>query len=390
MKSARIAWLITITPPYWHPLLGEFTRLLPHTTLFTASWFGFTQGCEDSFTVEVVGERKIITLKQKTLGYDVSFMYLSPTIVFRLLRFRPNVVFVDGFCLWTALTVLLKIVMRWRVVLAYAGSSPTVDSRSSQSRLIYRRILIRFIDAFITNNKAGKDYLVRAVGANPHRVFARPYLIPDVKALLKKPPMANEVPVDKQKHPIFLFIGQIIPRKGVRQLLEACITLINRDDHHFTLLIVGEGWQRQELETLTKSYGLESCVIWVGKVPYNCLGHYYEASDVLVFPTLEDVWGMVVPEALAFAKPVICSQFAGSAELVKEGENGYYCNPNDPQQLADLMSRFISNPELSQTMSCQARQVMSQHTPKAVAQFLEQITSFVLGKESDIQSLHHL
>jgi glycosyltransferase involved in cell wall biosynthesis len=379
MKPLRIAWLLTAAPDYWHPLLKELADLFPQTTLFTAGPFQFARGYENSFQVEVVGERRVIHFQRSPQGYSPSIMVLSPRIVGHLLRFQPDVIFADGFCLWTILVLLLKPWMQWRVVLVYDGSSPTVDYRSSQSRLFLRRSLMRWVDALITNNVAGKRYLVDALGAQVDRVFVRPYLIGDANALLQS--SEGFATTAELKRPTFLCVGQIIPRKGVRELLAACLILNQQGYRNYTLLIVGEGWQREELAAMTRSDRLDS-VQWVGKVEYSRLGHYYKDADVLIFPTLEDVWGVVVSEAMAFGKPVLCSKAAGAAELVVEGETGYCFDPGAPDALAELMRRFIVNPQLAAQLGAQAAQLMDAHTSTAIASFFAEVASSALETRS--------
>lgn len=377
MNNLRIAWLLTVAPFYWHPLLSELRQLFPQLTLFTGGWPGFAQGYENSFKVEVVGERKVITLARIPMGYDASFMYLSPRIVGYLLRFCPDVIFADGFCIWTVLALFLKQFTKWKIVIIYDGSSPTVDDRKSQIRLLFRRRLAQTVDAFITNNQGGKDYLINVIRAKKDVVFAEPYLVPDVKALLQQSENTNLIK-SQLPHPIFLFVGQIIPRKGLHNLLEACSILKKQGYLHYTLLIVGDGLQRKELETYIKTHNLEANVKWIGKVEYSRLGAYFEKADIFVFPTFEDVWGMVVPEAMSFGKPILCSNRAGAAELIIEGENGYCFEPHNSENIAQLMSRFINNSELAVSMGSKSKQMMTQYTPKNAAECIAQVTSFIM------------
>lgn len=351
--------------------MARFSKRFPQNILFTASWSSFALGYENTFRVKVVGTQKVFRRPSRHTDYNALFIYLSPTIVVHLLKFKPQVVFSVGFCLWTALALLIKSWGGWRVVIIYDGSTPNVDRRSSPLHLWLRRLMTRFADGLITNTAAGKSYLVEVLKAQSDRVYARPYLVPDVQALQQAQEVAFHLP--RQEGPIFLFIGKIIPRKGLRQLLEACSILQHQGQTHYRLMILGEGWQRSELETLSKTYGLDTQVQWRGAVAYSQLGAYLQQADVLVFPTLEDVWGMVIPEAMALGKPVLCSQWAGAAELVVEGENGYCFDPNRPQRLAELMEHFIANPDLGRGLGQKSQQFMASHTPAIAVGFLQDV-----------------
>lgn len=379
MNNSRIAWLLTATPSYWHPVLSEFTRIFPQTTLFTGDWSEFAQGYENSFAVEEVGNRKIIRLTPSLNGYGATLTFLSPNIIRKLLRFKPDVIFTDGFCIWTVFVIVLKVFLKWRVIIIYDGSSPSVDYKNSRIRIFLRRLMSRFSDAFITNNCRGKDYLVNFLGAKEQNVFAQPYLVTDTKALLHN--LENDDLSELQSpRPIFLYVGQIIPRKGIGELLEACSILYNSGYRDYTLLIVGEGWQREELELKSKSQGLENSVRWIGQVDYSTLGTYFKYADIFVFPTHEDVWGMVVPEAMAVGKPILVSSAAGAAELVEEGKNGYIFDSQVPERLAELMKCFIDNSNLAMSMGNYSQELIKKHNPETAARFLADVTNFTKKK----------
>ncbi len=377
----RIAWLFPamIRGNYWHPVLSEFTKVFKETIVYTGLWPGFTPGFEGAFTVEVVGKTVLTESAQPALSYRRGFALVSPSIVGRLLQFKPHVIFTNAFSIWTLLALLFKPWGKWRIVIAWEGSSPVVDACDSNLRLILRRIMVRFTDAFITNNYRGKAYLTDILRAKESRVFAKPYEVPDSQALSGQQEDA-EVSALGLRRPVFLFVGQLIPRKGIHLLLEACTILQEQGYRDYTVLIVGDGPQRDELENFSQKYGLEDCVKWVRWVDYSRLSHYFRSADVFILPTLEDTWGMVVLEAMVFGKPVLCSKWAGSSEMVVEGENGHVFDPNEPESLAKIMRYFIDDPDKSVSMGHKSQQLISQYTPESAAQFLAEVASFALEK----------
>jgi glycosyltransferase involved in cell wall biosynthesis len=381
IDEPRIAWLLTSAFYYWHPTLSNLAKLFPQMTVFAANWQGYAPRFEDSFKVEVVGKRKIIPILKDTKSYGTNFTYLPLNIVNRLFRFKPHVIFSNSFGIWTILALLFKPLGRWRVVIAYEGSSPGVDYRNSFLRLSVRRIMVQVADACITNSQAGKEYLTKFLHADLPCVFAYPYEVPDAISMLGGKKLAESF-LSQYQQPIFLFVGSITTRKGLHLLLEACAILQKRGCDRYTLLIVGDGEQQAELETSTKKRGLSDRVEWIGKVDYDQLGIYFAKADVFVLPTLEDTWGMVILEAMVVDKPILCSKWAGASELVIEGENGYRFDPYEPEKLADLMFCFIENSDSVLAMGKKSKQLMEQYTPEAAAQFLSQVTSFVLEQST--------
>jgi len=379
MDDLRVAWLVPEVElgAYWQPVLREFTKVFKNTVFYTGRvWPGFDPAMPGASAIKLVGETKFVETEKIETGYDRGFIVVSPSIIGYLLEFRPQVVFPQAFSLWTIIVALLKPLMRWRIAIIYDGSSPNTDFRDSGFRTFIRRILVRFADAFVSNSNAGKKYLMEVLNVPEDKIFTRTYLVPDAGALLKR--LDQTQPQNLQlKHPIFLYVGRITARKGIKTLLEACAILKSQGYVDYSLLIVGKGEQREELEAFIKEREFEEQVIWAGWVEYGNLGSYFQQADVFVFPTFEDVWGMVVPEAMVFGKPVLCSNGAASCELIVSGENGYIFEPSSAKELADKMQIFIDNPDLIESMGERSRQIISQKTPETAAKAYVEVTSFV-------------
>jgi len=375
----RVAWLVPEVElgAYWQPVLREFTKVFKNTVFYTGRvWSGFDPTMPGSSAIKLVGETKFVETEKIETGYDRGFIVVSPSIIGYLLEFRPQVVFPQAFSLWTVIVALLKPLMRWRIAIIYDGSSPNTDFRDSSFRTFVRRILVRFADAFVSNSNAGKKYLMEVLNVPEDKIFTRTYLVPDAGALLKR--LDQTQPPNLQlKRPIFLYVGRITARKGIKTLLEACAILKSQGYVDYSLLIVGKGDQREELEAFIKERDFEEQVIWAGWVEYGNLGSYFQQADVFVFPTFEDVWGMVVPEAMVFGKPVLCSNGAASCELIVSGENGYIFEPSSAKELADKMQIFLDNPDLIESMGERSRQIISQKTPETAAKAYVEVTSFL-------------
>jgi len=374
-ENLRIAWLIPSVElgAYWQPVLAEFTKVFPQTKFYTGLvWPGFDPSVPGSQAIELVGEMKSVEIT-KTEGYSRRLMVVSPGIVGKLLQFKPQVVLAQAFSLWTLLAVLLKPILGWRLIIIYDGSSPNSDFRDSIVRSLFRRFMAAFAETFIPNSYGAQDYLIDGLGAKPERVFTKMYLVPDAETLQQN--LDKDKPINLSlPRPIFLYVGRISPRKGIKSLLEACHILQTKGYQDYSLLVIGTGEQRPELESYIAEKGLEKQVYWQGWVDYGQLGAYFKQADVFVFPTLEDIWGMVPLEAMVFDKPVLCSKWAGAAEVVVEGENGYIFDPYQPSELALAMQRFLDQPNLASFMGAKSGQLIAQHTPQAAAQsFVEVI-----------------
>ena len=107
----------------------------------------------------------------------------------------------------------------------------------------------------------------------------------------------------------------------------------------FTLVLVGDGPQRNDLMQLAEDAGIRNFHL-LGNQPQAALNQLYRRADVFVFPTLEDVWGLVVNEALWAGCPVLCSSYAGcAAEIVPPGN---VFDPMSPASFDLALQKAIS------------------------------------------------
>jgi len=140
---------------------------------------------------------------------------------------------------------------------------------------------------------------------------------------------------------IVLTIGQFIHRKGFDILLKAWKEV--QGDAH--LLIVGGGEKLEEYEAYIKENQMDNVSI-VGFLDKKTVFEYYRASDVFVLPTREDVWGLVVNEAMACGIPVISSDMCvAGRELIEEDVNGYIVPVEDSKALAKAILTLICDSE---------------------------------------------
>jgi glycosyltransferase involved in cell wall biosynthesis len=230
-------------------------------------------------------------------------------------------------------------------------------------------------DASISNMRMGIEYLRDVLSVPNSKLLHHPYEVPEPSLLCSG---VDEISPKGIQHPAFLFVGSIIPRKGWSSLIKAASILRRRGLDSFSLIIVGTGEQEKDLQQQISSHGLEGFVHLVGQVGYQNLGAYYRACDVFVFPTYEDTWGLVLLEAMAFGKPVLCSQYAGSREMVRHGVNGFIFDPYSHEELAEYMAQFIQNPRLALEFGKWSSAAIAPYTPARAATVLANLGAKVM------------
>jgi glycosyltransferase involved in cell wall biosynthesis len=374
-NQLKIAWLVPSVEAgaYFGPIIYECNKIFKETIFYTGRvWPNFDLDDPGALQVQIVGETKFLESTKIDDGYSQGFILASPKIITYLSKYKPDVIIASAFSLWTLAALLLKPFYKWRVIVVFDGSSPNTSFKAIGMRTFVRILMCQMVDAFIANSNGAGLYLSQVLKVSKSKVHNYPYLAPDSQSLLRH---SNEIKLSKEyRKPIFLFVGQIINRKGIQALIDACCLLKEDSLSEYTLLIVGDGSQRKKFQDFANGRGLADQVIWSGWVEYHKLGGYFQLADIFVFPSYEDVWGMVVLEAMVFGKPVLCSKWAGAVEMVKEGENGYAFDPHQPEALAKLMRRFIDQPELISEMCKKSAQTVAQYSPATTAKFISDLS----------------
>jgi len=259
------------------------------------------------------------------------------------------------------------------VVLIWEGVSPSIAGLNSPLRLAVRRIMARQFDAAISNTRAGVQYLRDVLGMPSDRVVQHPIEVAEAPAL--KTGNGDFSVARPDAAFAFLAVGQLIERKGIHRLFEAARLLQIRGMHDFIIQIVGAGEMAETLQRQIAGSSLDKVVQWIGPVGYEKLGGCYEACDAVVFPSLEDTWGMVVLEAMCLGRPVLCSKYAGSKEMIQDGENGFVFDPHNPAELADRMELLLRVPGLAQRLGERAKEIIGPYTARLAAQVLAQVAT---------------
>jgi glycosyltransferase involved in cell wall biosynthesis len=377
-EDPRIVWLIPGRGfqridglRYTLPLLEKFQRAYPGVVFITTD--EINPYYKKILNIQSRGHFSSQQLRSyaSSKNYGRGFRRLPFTIVFDLLKLRPQLVISQEFTLWTILSALFKPIGGWKLIVLWTGSSPGIDLTDDPFRLFVRRLVTKFINAFITNSIAGKHYLQNYLWASNDHVFRIIFKPGYPKSLSKK---LNGRPVmHETHHPRFLYVGQLIPRKGVNHLLSAWSKLQYLSPNHGSLLIIGSGRQNDELIQQARRLALKN-VYFIGQVEYASLGSWYQSCDIFVLPTLEDTWANVIPEAMTFGRPILCSKYAGTTELVYDGENGFIFDPQDEDGLARLMLKLINSPDLVEKFGKKSLEIMEPYTiVNAVASFREVI-----------------
>lgn len=245
--------------------------------------------------------------------WDTQYLHLNGGLLWWLPRFQPQAILTNELGLRTILALLYGRLAGVPVWVQWEGS-PHSERNIFGAKKRIRRRLVRGIRHWVSYGAGSTDYLL-SLGAKPDDVLEVQNCVPHQNFSRK-----TESPVNLfagEPKPVILGVGQFIQRKGFQSLLEACGRLTARGGE-FTLVLVGAGPEREALQTQAAELGIRHFHMLPNQTQ-GALNEIYRSADVFILPTLEDVWGLVVSEALWAGTPVLCSKYAGCAELVPEG-----------------------------------------------------------------------
>jgi glycosyltransferase involved in cell wall biosynthesis len=178
----------------------------------------------------------------------------------------------------------------------------------------------------------------------------RPVVIPNGVDLARFRPSPGT-----QAGRMILFVGRLVPQKGVDVLLHAFAALLRRCPG-LRLVIAGDGFQRLYLERLSRHLGLPPHVEFPGWQAGPALTRLYQAAEMVVVPSMYEPFGLVALEAMACARPTVAARAGGLAEIISDGSTGYLFPPGDHLALAQRMARVLLDPARASAMGRAARQ----------------------------------
>lgn len=370
------------------PWFGNY-RIPVYENLNRLSGNNFYLICSEENTSELVREKLKNTLgnhaivmsgeQRITMGSEESDFANSALVIKKqpglykaVKSVGADVVITEGFGGWAPIGIRYAITHRKKLCMFYERTA-YVERNSPAWRSLYRCIVGMPVDVFLINGALTEEYL------NEGLYFKK---TPKVKGCMCADSFGLSQAVEKvtnvdkdvfrkelklKEGLTFLFVGQMVDRKGIKELL-AVWEEHTRKYSNDNLLVIGKGILENPMR---EQYASNDSIHIMGGISYNELYKYYALCDVFIMPTLEDNWCLVIPEAMACGKPVACSIYnGGHYELVLEGVNGYKFDPLKPKTIVYTLAKF-HQADL-RTMGQKSIEIESNYTPdKAAARIFE-------------------
>ena len=331
----HVLFITNYPSPYRVHFFDELGKQMDVTVLFSdraeakkhrsASWF--EEGTGGFRKVQL--QKRLITVGTSDLCWDVT----------QWVRKDFDAIVVCGYSSPTAMLAMAY--MHLKKIPYYMEVDGGLIREESRLKFWFKKLLVGSASGWLSTGNAAEAYLTH-YGAQKEKVYKYPFtslresdLLEQVVSREEKAELRRKLHME-EKHMV-LSIGQFIPRKGFDVLLRAAALM----DESTGIYIVG-GEPTDEYLQLQETLKLTN-VHFVGFTQKEELALYYQAADMFVLPTREDIWGLVINEAMAYGLPVVTTdKCVAGMELVEDGVNGYLVPVDDPAALAEKIHAVLT------------------------------------------------
>ena len=309
-------------------------------------------------------------LSNRLSSKKIDYFYNKLEIISKLAHFNADVVIITGwhdimlwlvlfFCVWRKIPRIVR------------GDSNALHKRPHYIRCLHRILLARF-DAFLSVGKANRDFYLQN-GIDSHKIIPCPHFVDNqrfLSQLEKVTGQRNQIRSEMkvpQETVCFLYVGKLIPKKRIMDLLWA-LKLIRETESDVYLLVVGTGELMKQARKLVIKYNLP--VTFAGFLNQSEIINAYIASDCLILPSdYGETWGLVVNEAMVCGLPAIVSDRTGCGpDLIEDGVTGMVFPFGDIKALATKMFSMTSGKKCPEMGLHARKRIIAQYSIEKAVQ----------------------
>ncbi|MFE4525523.1 glycosyltransferase family 4 protein [Cytobacillus firmus] len=358
-SKMRVLFLVNIPSPYRIDFFNELGKLCELTVLFERK---VSDERDKSWYNNNFKNFKSIFLKGIRINKNTA---LCTGISKYLKRDLYDIFVVGGYSTPTGMLAIEM--LRSRKIPFVLNSDGGLIKSDNKYKYILKKHFVSSASYWLSTGRNTTEYLVN-YGARRENILNYPFTSISDKDIVSSPVRKNIKSEIKSKLSIkegkvILSIGQFIERKGFDVLIRASKNLPEDCGVYF---IGGE--PTQDYLNLKKELNLTN-IHFIGFKSKQELKEYYMASDLFVLPTREDIWGLVINEALAHGLPVITTNnCVAGLELVEDYLNGFIVPVNDSYSLSMRMNEVLENEVLIEEMSKNSLDKIQRYTIEKMAQ----------------------
>ena len=345
----KVLFITNIPSPYRIDFFNELGKLVDLTVVFEARRI---HGISFNWNDSDLGFKAVFLSSGEINEKRVDF-----SILHYIKKKSYDYIFVTNYAYYTEMAALLKIKMRGIPYIMEIDGA--VFREESKLKFAFKKLLISGARYYFSPSYSS-DKVLMHYGAKKDRLVRYPFSSIKEEMVLEEP-----VPYDRKEElrrkleikedKVVITVGQFIHRKGNDVLLSA----IKNIDSNIGFYFIG-GKPTEDYFRLVKKKD-ENRVHFIDFQSKESLVEYYQAADLFVFPTREDVWGLVVNEAMSQGLPVITTTgCVAGVELVKE--NGVLVPVEDEGALTEAIQYCLDDPKHLYDMSKMSIKIIRKYT----------------------------
>lgn len=148
--------------------------------------------------------------------------------------------------------------------------------------------------------------------------------------------------IEKTGKTTFISVGRLVPVKGYDRLLNVCRRLLD-EGYQFSLFLIGDGSERETLESYIQRHGMNSSVKILGKQdnPYR----FFDLCDAYICSSVYEGFGLAIIEAMSCGLPVLSTDFPSIREIMNENDGGWNIGENSEEGLYHIIKEALTNPQ---------------------------------------------
>ncbi len=341
----KLAIATNMISPHWHDVFEQLVQKGWEVTIFVS----VKQENDRLYNSIDYSAFSFDVVKSRNLMFDISgfrsktnFLHLQWGLWRDLRFFKPDIIISNQLGIRTLIAYAYGTIFSVPVIPRVCVSIHS-EKNNCYFREYFRRWLLKRSPTVCTNLTEGIRYLSEKHHVIEEKIFPTPYVV-DVDKFHNNiqniKPDANRLRAKmKTRGTVFLYVGQMIKRKGLYELVNALqnVDKVYRDKLSF--IFVGGELQKYLFQKLNQ-IGIH--FINIGFVQPRKLVLYYAMADIFILPSLEDEWAVVINEAAAAGLPIISSVYAGATtDLVEDYFNGLRIDPYQNVKLTGSIEKMM-------------------------------------------------
>lgn len=352
----KIAILTNIRSPYKTLQINEFVKIKNATISVY-----YTQANNNAILWEKHASKfKEIELNT-SLFYKKNDIFINKGLK-RLVK-ENDIIIIGGYSelSYIVTSIFCKIYNKPYIIFIDGISKFKIYEVENKFKFFIKKQVVKNSHYIMANGNIAQKYLVEKMDYRIDKIYNQ-FLTVDTKTI-------NELYEDKETYrreyrkkynidlrkKVVIYSGRLIEIKNIKSVIKA-ISFIKTKDN-IVLFITGGGKLEPEMLELAQTLGVNIFITGFIKEQEELFRHYY-LGDILILPSIEEPWGLVVNEAMCSGLPVLVSDIAGCCEdLVKDNINGFLINPFDKNDIKEKIEIILYQRDLIQ-MGYESRKII--------------------------------